>query len=647
MRRLDALSLKNSTVPETMTSLLYRVSNLFYNKSHLGRIIELLCQQRHALAGPAQELLKDLSERAPGVFKAHGQELCHFVEEHAPNYVRSNDAGALDPLKACATFARRYREDVPKDRKFSQAMMRYAWRGSPPSAAKYAVSILLSSKDKKEMHAKDIMAQSVADFKYGSEFFLSQLAALSQLMLLNAKNMDEETEVDPILQIAITEVLAKPPPSSTDVESAAWSQDIEARRWALKIIANRLRCYPSAKAIKDISGPVYQLLNQLVEDAGEMVRGKNQPEKLRFSLQLQASLLLLKLCSHSDFDTLLTPSAFNALMRLAQATEYDVRSTFVTKVKKYLGQDRLPSRFYNVVFLLAFEPSKKLQRESSIWLRARAAAFAKAQKFYLEAGFARLLSVLVHHPDYSEEEDDLRDLITYMVFYLQNIATAENISLIYHVAQRVKTVRDGIDDKMSPSLYYTSDVAVAAINAYTAIQNWSLQAHSGKVGMPIGIFASIQDHSEAQRIAETQYLSEEAADQVGALVRSALKVNKRKPDGSLENPSKRRNTAGATVTARPKAAAQHKSNHSKAGVKTPRKTRAAKDDASDDDDVTTRSSAVPESASRRKSSRAAGRKVYTEISDDDADADMATYEHGVSPNGNKENSRGGVVRAVR
>lgn len=72
----------------------------------------------------------------------------------------------------------------------------------------------------------------------------------------------------------------------------------------------------------------------------------------------------------------------------------------------------------------------------------------------------RLLHALAHHPDFGLEEQQVSDLskcvqyvfiqyialipllLRYITLYLSLISHANNIALLYHLAQKCKTVRD-------------------------------------------------------------------------------------------------------------------------------------------------------------------------------------------------------------
>lgn len=624
------------------------------------------------LAPAAQELLKEISQRAPGIFKAHGQELCHYVQASAPSAKRTNESGALDALKACASFARRYPGDVPKEKTFIDAMKQYVLYGAGPKEAKYATSIILLSTNRRELHTKELFRLCVEDFSYDSNNYVLKLAALSQLMLLNAQEMDQEAEIDEVVRIAL-EVVKRLPSSdlANEPDSPAAVKEQEASCWALKILVNRLRAYPTAESIRECATPIFTLLSKSLYDP---ISDPNSPsltphERALFSQRrLQAALLHIKLASHVDFDTFIDARTFGYLVYVAQDQSQPVRHTFIAKLMKTLSRDRLPSRFYTLVFLLAFEPSKTFKQEASIWLRARATTLHNLKRTSLEICFSRFLSMLAHHPDISDDPDpaDLPDLVQYFLFYLSSVATVDNLSLIYHVTQRIKGVRDAYPrtdedarKEMSKNLYYLADVALATINAYASAHNWTIQAYSGsKASLPSGIFALVNNHREAQAIAETQHLASEAADQVEALVRRSLRKGqsnkKRASDGEIEgHTAKRRDTGGAgkesanrvngVTTSKTKASAKAKATPRRVASKTSRKTREIHEDGSDEaSDAEHPQDAErplpPESATRRASSRAKGRKSYADTRDQDDEDEMETWqEEGTSMSSEKEN----------
>ncbi|TIA38723.1 hypothetical protein D6C78_03782 [Aureobasidium pullulans] len=598
--------IESPAILTTILPIIYQASVLVYSKSHVPTIVDISRTEVRGLGSPAHEVLREISTHNPEVFKAHVRSLCATLQEQVPSKDRPTDSGVVETLKACAGFAQRFPAEIPRDRAFLQAMVQFALHGNPPIAAKHAVSVVVAADEKRDMYVKDIVTKCVQGFEYGEDGYLSKLAALSQLMLLSAK--DTEDEHDNIMEIAIQKVLlqVRTKAGPDDVE---WQEEpddeCEAKIWALKILANRLRSYamsvPDSEmetVVKEQAVPVFKLLQRIVDKDGELSKTQNEtPKPHRARLRLNAAILLLKLCSaHKRFDALMEPKQFNRLIVIAQDALPEVREAFVDAIKKYLGQGRLPHRFYTLVFVYAFEPNGVIKNATSTWLKGRAATFAKANETVMEATFARFISLLAHHPDFSTELKDLKDSVDYMMFYLKAVATPTNITLIYHIAQRMKSVKDGIDETKSENLYCLSDIAQAVIRRHQELQGWSLSVWSGKLRLPVGLFAALPSHAIAQQIAEKQYAPEELMEQIEDLVRDRLRTKKRKSEGTNTQAKKRARASEGK-------AAKSTSSKKIKSVKTPKK-------------KSSNAASVPASEIRR-SSRKSGAKSYLENSDSD------------------------------
>ncbi|KAF2477508.1 uncharacterized protein BDR25DRAFT_1638 [Lindgomyces ingoldianus] len=607
-----------STLLEILTPLVYRVSLLCYNKSHVPAIIEFSRTDDDGLAATAHEVLKEISTRHPKVFSTHMKELCKALESEAPTAKHPNPSGAVDDLKACAGFAKKFPKDVPvnaKDnRKLIQSFLNFALYGSPPKAAKHAVTIIMSSDDKKEMHAKEILTKSTKGFEYGGDHFLTKLAALSQLVLLGPEECEDD--IDAIIDIAVNRVLLKPHPTSPEAEEE-WmltpDEDMVARTWALKILVNRLRAISPESSVTDPAGPVYKLLNKLVEDSGEASKKKTTPQGHKSLQRLLAATFLIKLSCNRRFDNLLTPANFNQLSVVLQDPIVQVRKGFATKLMKYLGQNRLPTRYYAVLFLLAYEPDTNFKESVITWIRSRRTIFAARKETTLETIFARLLSLLAHHPDFDTDHDNLIMVAKYILLYLNCVATPDNLSLIYHVAQRVKGVADGItrSTEADERLYILSDLSQAIIRLWEEQNGWSMQSWPGKLKLPAGIFRSLESHERAQEIADKVWVSDDVIEALELVVRSSLKSKKRKNTFNPDKSKKKVKTEKGIKKERAKV---------ERTIKTPKKKkRKSGDSDAGDDDVEVRT--ILSSGPRRKSDRRSNAKSYVEVSSDEDEAD--------------------------
>ena len=625
-KRMEAAPSGVPAVLDTLTALVRSTAILIYNRSHVPSIVEFSRTDDKGLGNAAHEVLKDISTRAPEIFKSHVHELCETLKNQVPSDGTATDLTVVDTLKACAGFARRFPEGMPKDRDFYKAMVIYATRGMPPKAAKHAVTVIVSSADKKEMYIKELQKTCINGFKYGEEGFLSKLATISQLRLL--ANRECEDQADAITEIAINQVLGQVR-TDADESNPDWDEevdeDLEAKLWALRILVNHLRGFnPDAdsedtvQVTKDIADPIYRLLNTLIEKDGELSKSSATPRHHSARLRLVAAVQLLKLSCHRTFDPMLTQVDFNRLAKIAQDEIPEVRAGFVKALKKYLGSGALSNRFYPHVFLYAFEPNKETKDTTTTWLKSRAAASTQRQETTMEAIFPRFLSLLAHHPDFSTEIHELEDFVEYIMFYLKNVATQSNLPMIYHLAQRLKAVEDGIDAAKSENLYVMSDIAEAIIRHYADLQGWSLQVLSIKVGLPSGLFGKLPSHAKAQEIATKRYIPEELADKLEDLVKDSVKTKKRKLESSHSHPAKksRQSTNDTASAKKPKAPKVPKP------VKTPKKRRT---------------DSIP-SSERRKSSRGAGAKNYAEsdISEGEEELEQWQDEDG-DAEANKEN----------
>ncbi|KAF2434559.1 hypothetical protein EJ08DRAFT_581980 [Tothia fuscella] len=632
-KRIQENAGATTTLLDTITLLVYRCSNLLYNRSHVPAIIEFSKSDENGLGSTAHEVLKEISKNKSEVFKTHVQELCRSLEADAPTAKKPNSPNAVDDLKACAEFARHFPKDVPKERKFLQAILNFVSYGEPPKAAKYGVFIILTTADRQGMYAKDIFKQCTQGFTYGSGNYLARLAALSQLMLLAPHHL-EESETELVVDIAIRQVLLNPDATPTPGDNdPAWEDqmddDCAAKVWALKILTNRLRGYgPDDETVEEAHKPVFQFLNTLVQKHGQISKTSGSPAAHQSWLRLVASQLLLKLCCEKRFNQRLLATAFNCLATVAMDSNEHVRSGFVNKLMKYLGQSKLSYRFYTPLFLLGHEVVPSIKNRATTWLKSRGAFFAKKKETPLEAVFARLLSLLAHHPDWTTEEDsnpddkstdfenDLKMLLEFILFYLKCVAIKDNISLIYHISQRVKQVQDGIipadtpgplsREVMNERLYALSDLSQHVIETYAEAQGWHIQAWPGKkMSMPAGIFVLLPDHDIAQAVAMKRYLPEREKfiEEVETMVKDSLKSRKRKHDTSDSRAKKRSKITSS-------AAADKKAKRTAKALKTPKKKSAGASQFSSD-------AVAPSSEPSRRSTRGANHKSYVESSDEE------------------------------
>ncbi|KAL1605135.1 Sister chromatid cohesion protein pds5 [Paraconiothyrium brasiliense] len=611
------------TLLETLTPLLYRVSLLCFNKSHVPAIIEYTRTDDKGLAATAHEVLKEISTQHPKVFSTHVKELCKTLESEAPTEKAANPPGAVDDLKALASFAKKFPKEIPLNAKDGQKLVRgllnFALYGTPPKAAKHAITILMYSDNSKKRHAREILQRSIKNFDYECDHWLTKLAALSQLVLLAPDECDGD--IDAVFTIAVEKVLLRPHTKSDEVEEE-WMEtpdnDIVARTWALKILVNRLLAYTGDEERTDASDHVFKLLNRLVKENGEASKKNPTPLAHRNRQRLLAANFLLKLATDRRLDNQVTPADFNQLALVTHDACLQVRKGFALKLMKYLGQNRLPTRYFSILFMYAHEPDSGLRNVLTTWIRSRRAIFTSRKETVLETSvFARLLSLLAHHPDLADDENSLTEIVKYVLFYLKTVATEDNLALIYHMAGRVKSVKDGVTPSRESDdrLYIMSDLAQMAILSWEENNNWSMQTFPGKQKLPAGIFRSLESHERGQAIASKQYIPADFIDILDPLVRKTIKSKKRKAGEGVEKPRKKTKAENGVKKERTK---------SERPIKTPRKKRRDHGSDKEDDGGTT---VAPSSGPRRKSGRKSNvSKSYLEVSSDEEEDTQAGAE---------------------
>jgi sister-chromatid-cohesion protein PDS5 len=514
---------KDPALLETLLPLLYRSGCIMFNRSNLATIMDYSKSDKDGLGAIAHELLNEISQRNPDLFKAHIGTLCKDLVEEAPSATKPNELVVVDSLKACASYSRKYPKEVPMDRKFTQTMISYALYGEPPKAAKYAVQILLSKKDDQSLvNATDLLQKTLKGWEYGSNHFLNRLTALGQLELLAAKVMDEVDET--VLNICVQQILLQVRTDATEkdpkwVEDADLDEECQAKCLALKIMVNRLRGMEDVDSAKANAKATWKLLKSLVIRKGEICKTKDTPNHHKSRLRLLAATLMLKLCTQKHFDDQLSASDFNQLAWVTQDDVAEVRHGFVRKLQKYLAENKLRSRYYTIIFLTAFEPVPEFKLRTETWVRSRARYHEGNKQPVMEAIMARLISLLAHHPDYSADLDDLVDHARYIVFYVSLVATESNFGLISKYAERVKQTHDALDPE-SENHRVLCDLAQAVMRKWQDKRNWTFEAYPGKVGLPVGLYTALQSHDEAQRVAEKQYVPDGIDEKLDELLRA-------------------------------------------------------------------------------------------------------------------------------
>ncbi|SCN79264.1 probable SPO76 protein [Fusarium fujikuroi] len=591
---------------DTLIPLIYRAGSLMYNRSHLATIMDYSKNDKAGFSTVAHEILNDISQRNPALFKAHSDNLRKEIISQAPSGSEPNEPAVVDILKAYSSYSKRYPQEITYDKKFIQVLMDYALCGVPARSAKYAVNILLAKNDdKSKVTATALLQRIMKDFKYGSPHFLTRLAAVSQLeRLAPTVTLDFDGTINDLtIKQILRQVRTDDKNSEVSwVEDEDMNEELQAKCLAMKTLVNQALANQDDDDSLTRVKLVFKLLKEFVVQEGEFCKVKDTPLAHKKRLRLLAGLLILKLCTVKKYDDEFDPASFNKLAELVQDTELEVRRHFMEKLQSYITQGRLRARFYTMLFLAAFEPAIELKSRVETWLRSRARLFAQNKTHVLEAMISRFIPLLAHHPDYSSDVDDLADFANYFVFYLNTCATEENISLIYKYAERVKQTRDALNPEASERIYVLADIAMAVTRKWQERKNWVFQAYSGNVGLPSGLVQSLPSSSVAHEIAQKQHMPEELDEKLDELLKAADRKKKRKSTGEKQDPPAKRARTQIKTVIREKRDSRPKK------VSKPRKSKPVKE--------------TPPPSERRRSGRAHKVSVYTEREDEEDEEEM-------------------------
>lgn len=161
-------------------------------------------------------------------------------------------------------------------------------------------------------------------------------------------------------------------------------------------------------------------------------------------MRLQASRSLLKLARSTNFADLIKPN-FLILAVEVQDPCFFVRQNFVRKLVELLRVHQLHYDFTVMLYLAAHDEDDiktfvRMQVKQLVDQASRASDGRERQ--LIVYGFVRLIHLLAHHPDYSKTPEDLLGITKYLDFFLDIVATKDNVSLLYALASKVKTIRD-------------------------------------------------------------------------------------------------------------------------------------------------------------------------------------------------------------
>ncbi|KZT68344.1 hypothetical protein DAEQUDRAFT_812146 [Daedalea quercina L-15889] len=566
VRRLEQSS--SSLVP-TMTVFLRRACLRLVNQSSVPTLIKRVqkgdsadgigSSQADALAQNAQIWMNHTAKHGPAIFKAHVGELSKAIADE--KNTRLVEA-CLQALAAVSHFDNKL---TPSDKRTLDRVMRFVM-SSNLRHAKFAARILAECKDSIEMCVT--VVESIADALpcANPDSLAAHMAVLAQLALRTPDAFEQKSDV--VTSFLIKKVLMNNQEATDEMDTdEEWVDDfamsplLRAKLYALKVCRNRCLAHATSETAVEIARPVLKMFTTVLQNAGSLTAEARDDPKTKARLRLQAGISMLHLATVQAFSNEITAN-FILVAITVQDPCYQVRITFMDKLLSLLTARKLGPSYNVIPFLSVHDPEADVKNRAVAYVSAALRSMPKTIRLQnFEIIFIRLLHLIAHHPDFAVNAETLPDLAKYIDFYLELVANAENISLLYHLAMKVKTVRDAISHVYSENLYAVSELAQHLIKARAKQHSWSLESYPGRVRLPGDILRPLPNAEAASEIIKTVYLPEDTLrwlkEHSKPQPKDTQEPRQEKPRAQRKTPGKRKAPAskanGTTKRTRPNA----------------------------------------------------------------------------------------------
>lgn len=594
-----ATSLNSTVLYDSIKLLLLRSSNLFLNIDNVSELMDLNTTTATDQPSACSNLmLNTISETYPTLLHTNVLKLVdkvvHVSESTDFKMTRkSNDS--WNDLKIIFNFIDNNNNNgdlldshyhFPPH--FYPVLYKFAISGTVYEA-KFAVKIINKAPDHSRNQFFTKIVDTIWPLDLTSTFFNTHLSTLATLFLCDLPRIEHIK--DDLSKILANEILLKNYTNAdTDdgEDTDTWIDDDElmynpenanclSKILTMKLLTNWLISIKdlSYDDIEPICKPTLSMLSSFINRGGEIVPLENTPKRFCSRLRLHAGIQMIKISQSKAYDRLIDQRRINRLILLIQDVEFNVRSKFLLKLKKRLSQNVISKRFLALMFFIAFEPDNKLKLDTSTWVKASylgELANDNNNALIFEKSYIRLLVMIFNHPEFkelynlyekndndhhpqdSEKDKAFTDLasftLTYMVYTLSLIITADNISLLYYLTSRIKqfkTISDEHNVDTDSCLYLISELSQSTIKCIGKLKNWNISIWPNKLNLPIDLLEKL-DHETANRIIKTNYLPDVYNSTVDEIIRTrwrlenglanannngGLKKNKRKIDAVI------------------------------------------------------------------------------------------------------------------
>ncbi|KAJ1807474.1 Sister chromatid cohesion protein pds5 [Coemansia sp. RSA 2523] len=297
-----------------------------------------------------------------------------------------------------------------------------------------------------------------------------------------------------LVQMALTDAEAEANMDAGDAEWEAREQLSDmglARVYAVKILAHWLAGMERPSVTREIVQMVMGTLRQLVRGSGFGRSAVTQ------HCVLVAASSMLKIAGRGHLERAVGVADVQSLALVVQDATFEVRSSFLLdKLVPALASRRVHARFIPLVFLAAHEVEPGVLDHVRHAVEQRLSQFrpTPGSPSLVESSLPRLLHILAHHPDWDDAEP-LRTLelfAHYVDFYISCVCSAQNVSLLFCLAAKVKSARSKVQGgQHTQRLYVLSELAQFLLREKSKAANWPVNVYPGELQLPDDLFEMV------------------------------------------------------------------------------------------------------------------------------------------------------------
>ncbi|KAI9299019.1 hypothetical protein K502DRAFT_322465 [Neoconidiobolus thromboides FSU 785] len=471
--KLSPSLIHQSLIPSILAKIKIKNNTSKYNE---------LPENHRKIISTAEEYLSDIAEIYPILFGKHILDISDILN--------SEKCNKLKWLKTLSKYCLVAKKTLPVIKELNSTLENIITNGTPQESKYAAISI--SCLPNADQQIDTWVNRTVDNLDLKSDKLATHLKALAQLIKYSTFYVEQQ--IENIMKFVFDKLLIKNL-KDVDVDGNTFNTEelpgiLQAKLYAISFLVNRVDYYANNKKWAELAKPVFFLLWAILEKDGELQEENDTPNFIKSHLRIKAATSILKLAKHPNYFQYISPRQFILLAQTIQDPYLYVRERFSLKLIKYLRSQILPTKFVTILFCAAHEGDYDLKSQITSFCKTylSASKIGKRSAQLIEGTIARLIHLLAHDPEFSNKPSSLKLFAKYFEFFLSCIATSENISYIYSIAGRVKSLEDCVDPSKNENLYALSDLCQYVINLKKDRNHWVVETYPVEIKLPKELF---------------------------------------------------------------------------------------------------------------------------------------------------------------